>query len=287
MCIHKPQGALLIVSLTDHPLIIAVAPNGGRRTKSDHPALPLTAAEIAKTASECCAAGASMLHMHVRDIHGSHTLDPQKYDAAIKAIRDNVGDKLVIQITTESLGKYLPDEQMEVVRTLIPEAASIAIREVIPEGHESSAGNFLEFCAVKGILVQYILYSLEDIKKFLNLVRTQVIPEPRPSVLFVLGRYDGEPSYPSDMLPMLAEIKQMDNLNWSICAFGAAEGICGTIAAGLGGHIRVGFENNLFLCDGTIAPNNAALVEQAIRMSAFVGRKLANANDARLIMRNN
>ncbi len=111
-------------------MAIAVAPNGGRRTQADHPALPLTPAELARVAAECRDAGAAMIHTHVRDRDGDHLLDAEAYRAAIAAIRAEVGDDLVLQITSESLGRYRPEEQMAVVRATRPEAVSLALREL-------------------------------------------------------------------------------------------------------------------------------------------------------------
>ncbi len=76
------------------PVPIAVAPNGGRRTKADHPALPMTPEELARTAAECLDAGAAMIHVHVRDRDGKHLLDAEAYRQAIGAIRAEVRDRL-------------------------------------------------------------------------------------------------------------------------------------------------------------------------------------------------
>jgi 3-keto-5-aminohexanoate cleavage enzyme len=92
-------------------VIVTVAPNGGRKTKADHPALPLTADELARTAAECLERGASMIHLHVRDKDGGHSLDPEAYRSVIARICEEVGDRLVLQITSESLGRYSPAEQ--------------------------------------------------------------------------------------------------------------------------------------------------------------------------------
>src|SRR5690606_19967729 len=91
------------------PVPIAVAPNGGRRTKADHPALPITPADLARTAAECLEAGAAMIHVHVRDQEQQHLLDADAYRQAIDAIRAEVGQRMVIQITSESLGQYGPE----------------------------------------------------------------------------------------------------------------------------------------------------------------------------------
>ena len=115
------------------PFAIAVAPNGARRTKADHPRLPITASEIARDAAEALEAGAAMIHLHVRDTNGAHTLDADLYREAVAAVKETVGDRLVIQITTEAVGRYTPQEQIAVIDALTPESVSIALREILPE----------------------------------------------------------------------------------------------------------------------------------------------------------
>ena len=92
-------------------LVIMVAPNGARRIKADHPRLPITPAEIADEAVPCAEAGASVLHVHVRSDDGRHTLDAELYRAAIDAVRQRLGERMVIQVTTEAVGRYGPAEQ--------------------------------------------------------------------------------------------------------------------------------------------------------------------------------
>ena len=80
------------------PLILTVAPNGASKTKADHPALPMTSEEIAACAAACAEAGAAMIHLHVRDRQGGHTLDVGTYRAAIKAVRQAVGQGRVARL---------------------------------------------------------------------------------------------------------------------------------------------------------------------------------------------
>ena len=147
-----------------------MAPNGGRRTKADHPALPMTPDELAATAAACLEAGASMIHTHVRDRDGGHLLDAGAYRAAITAIRAAVGDRLVIQITSEALGIYSPAEQMEVVRQVRPEAVSLALRELLPDaGHETGFADFLGWLRREKCTPQIILYTPEEAAKLADL----------------------------------------------------------------------------------------------------------------------
>ncbi len=270
------------------PLIIAVAPNGARKTREDHPAIPLSAEETAREAAACCEAGAAMIHLHVRDADLRHSLDAAAYREATAAVRRQAGDRLIIQMTTESVGIYQPKEQMAAVREVRPEAVSLAIREICPdEDSLVEAAPFLEWLAAERIMPQYIIYSLEDLARFAALRGRGVVPGERPFLIYVLGRYtEGQVSAPGDLLPFLAAAQPAPDwaINWAICAFGRREAACALTAAALGGHVRVGFENNMHLANGDLAPDNAALVAQVADGASLLGRDLADAATARNIL---
>ncbi len=266
------------------PAILAVAPNGARKTKADHPALPMTPEEIAATAAQCREAGAAMIHLHVRDPEGRHSLDVETYRTAIAAVRAAVGRDMIVQVTSEAVGLYGPEQQMAMVRELRPEAVSLAIREIVPDAaSEGAAAAFLAWVAAERILPQYILYSEGDLSRFDDLVARGVVPGERQLVLFVLGRYTkGQTSEPRELMPFLAA-NTRDHL-WSVCAFGPRETACAVAAAALGGHARVGFENNLHLPDGRLAPDNAALVAAVAKGLTAIGSRPAGADEARDLM---
>lgn len=265
------------------PLALAVAPNGAYKTKSDHPALPVAPAELAETAAQCRDAGAAMIHLHVRDADGRHTLDPEIYRQATAAIRRAVGDRLVIQVTSESGRIYGPEAQMRAIREVRPEAVSLALRELVPdEAEERAAAAFLRWLARNGCVPQYILYNDAEVDWYLRLLERSVIPESPHWLLFVLGRYsDGQQSQPADLLPFLGAPAPAP---WSMCAFGRTEHACAVAAAALGGHVRVGFENNLDLKNGTRAPHNAALIEQAAEAAVVLNRPLLDADGLRELL---
>ncbi|MBM3510740.1 MAG: 3-keto-5-aminohexanoate cleavage protein [Alphaproteobacteria bacterium] len=266
------------------PALIAVAPNGARRTKADHPALPMTAAEIGRTAAACAEAGAAMIHLHVRDDGGQHSLDPALYRAAMTAVRREAGPDLVIQATTEAVGRYDRHQQMAMVRTLKPECVSIALREVMPDEASLKEGvPFLAELKRERIGVQYILYSAQEAGAFRILTRRGLVPDERPFVLFVLGRYaKDQTSAPTDLLPFLAAWENQGP--FAVCAFGPKEGACALTALALDGHARVGFENNLALADGRIAPDNAALVRQTADAAGIMGRTVADPDQTRVLV---
>jgi prepilin-type processing-associated H-X9-DG protein len=258
----------------DVPLILAVAPNGARKTKADHPAVPIGPAELAAEAARCREVGVAMIHLHVRDADDKHSLDADAYADATAAVRREVGDDMIIQMTTEAVGIYSSAQQMAAVRAVRPEAASLSLREFCPdEAAVPAFAEFLTWMAAEKIMPQYILYSSEETAQFVELQKRGVIPGDRPFLLFVLGRYTaGQKSVPADLLPFLAETETLD-ADWAICAFGAA--------AALGGHVRVGFENNVLMADGSVAPDNAALAGQVAAGAKLLGRPLAGAAEAR------
>lgn len=261
---------------------IAVAPNGGRRTKADHPAIPLTPGELARTATECLDAGAAMIHVHVRRPDGRHLLDADAYGAAIAAIRAAVGDRLVIQITTEALGLYAPAEQIAVLKAAKPEAASLALRELVPDAAaEPAFAEALFWMKRENVLPQIILYEPAEAVRLEGMIRRGLVPWPDIPVLYVLGRYTlSQTSQPVDLLPFLAPDAPRFS-NWSVCAFGRHEAACVAVGALLGGHVRVGFENNLFRPDGSLAASNADLVKTVATALDHFGHAPCSAADVR------
>jgi 3-keto-5-aminohexanoate cleavage enzyme len=261
-----------VAAETRGQVFIAVAPNGGRKTKADHPALPLSADELARTAAECLERGASMIHLHVRDANGGHCLDPDAYRAVIARICQEVGDRLVIQITSESLGLFTPSEQRAAVIEANPEAVSLSLRELAPEKTDEKAfGAFLDRLKQMRIWPQIILYHPHDAERLGAMRKQGLVPFDRLSVLYVLGRFAlTRTAIPRDLLPFIAaDMPRFES--WSVCAFGRREAACVTAAALLGGHGRVGFENNVALPNGARAASNAELVGVAVRALEAVG----------------
>jgi uncharacterized protein (DUF849 family) len=268
-------------TVAGRPLLITVAPNGARRTKSDHAALPITPAEIAVTASRCAHAGAGMLHLHVRDDSGKHSLAPPHYRAALKALAAQTGPQLLVQATTEACGAYSVGQQMNAVRELRPEAASFAIREFFPDQTvDREVAAFFAWAVALGIACQFIVYLPSEGARLQELVRGGAIPLATPHALFVLGRYgDGPASDPAALDQFLAAWPP--GWPWSVCAFGPSELAVMERAIHLGGHVRVGFENNLDSPDGKPLGSNEARVRDIAHLAAVAGRPLLDGIGAR------
>ncbi len=265
--------------------MIMVAPNGARRTKVDHPLLPIDAGELAAEAQACFDAGAGAIHLHVRDGDDRHVLDARRYLEAVAAIRAQVGDQMVVQITTEAVGIYSADEQMACVRAVKPQAVSMALKEIIPDGTSSDkVREFFYWLQKEKIAPQFILYGASEVVRFFELQSQGIIPFAKPFLLFVLGRYTkDQQSDPHDLNPFLAALAGRA-AHWAMCAFGSREAECAVYAAKKGGHVRVGFENNLVLPDGNIAPSNSALVAATRTELVEGGLQVMNVKDVQELL---
>lgn len=264
------------------PILIAVAPNGARYNKADHSALPISPNELAKTARNCFESGASMIHLHVRDEQGNHSISSHHYKPAIEAIRAEVGSQMIVQATSESAGIFNRHEQMQAMTELMPESVSIALRELIPDVEaEEEARSFLSRLEDAGTLIQYIIYAPEELNRYQQLCDAGIIPGQRHLLLFVLGRYS----------ETLAEARDLDafvtcykgRAAWMCCAFGKNEQAIMARAAQLGGHARVGFENNMQREDGSEVSDNSELVRLTADTAIQFGRSPATTEQGRAL----
>lgn len=251
---------------------IMVAPNGARRTKADHPSLPVTVAETVAVAAECYNAGAGGLHAHVRGADGAHVLDSVLYKELIAEMA-RIAPEMAVQITTEAVGRYSPAEQGAVVTAVMPAMVSVALGEMIPDaGEEAEARRFYHFAQEAGIAVQHILYGADEVGRLAGLIRRAIVPADDLQLLFVLGRYtSGQQSDPSMLVPFLQALGHLPVADWAVCSFGHGETDCLLAALASGGKARIGFENSLWHRDGSLARSNNERVEELVRLAGTVG----------------
>lgn len=253
---------------------LMVAPNGARRGKADHPALPVTIDELAETARACHFAGADAIHLHVRDADRLHSLDPGLYREAMAAIEDRAPG-MGIQVTTESGGIYDVPAQLACLDALRPGAASIAVREMTR--NPGAAARVYALARETGTRVQHILYSPVCIAQFNDWRDRGTIRERAPEVILVLGQYQ-PPLFarPEMLAPLRANLG--GDVNWTVCAFGRTEQACLIEALRLGGQVRIGFENNIETPDGAPLADNTASVHAFVataRAQGFKSRRCA------------
>ena len=237
---------------------IMVAPNGGRKTKEDHPAIPLTIEELLICATDCHAAGADAIHAHMRDENGEHVLDVGMYREFTSELSIRA-PQMAIQATTEAIGRYTAEQQRAFVKELQPTMVSASIKEICSQGEESQIKEFYHWAKDSNVNIQHILYSPAEVSFLETLQNRTIIPKGKLNMLFVLGRYsDGVPSDP-DAINLFLEAAAR-NAHWMICAFGKSETDCLATAYQMGGTIRVGFENNVLNSDGSVAKDNCERV---------------------------
>ena len=243
--------------------LIMVAPNGAHRTKLDHRQIPLTIEELVETAKSCNSAGAGGMHAHVRDEQRQHVLDAGLYRELIAEIQSCLPSMLV-QITTESDGRYSPSEQKKVVKDVMPKSASISLKELLSKDSPNEAVAFIRWAQEASVALQIILYDAQELTQFIEIIEQHKISDYLHQLLFVLGRYAKDQQSNPHQLTAFLEVLRQSSLqaDWAVCAFGRSETECVQYAYAKGGKCRVGFENSLWNTDGSIAKNNAERVRE-------------------------
>lgn len=237
-----------------------VAPNGARLLKTDHPEVPLTRAETVACAKACFLAGAGGIHAHIRDDAGRHLLDVEAYRVLLRDLKSAVPD-MAVQITTEAVGLYDVDMQMDVALRSGATMVSAAVREICRAGTQGAA-SFYATCADQGIAIQHILYERADCDLLERALSPSALKDPSLQILFVLGRHSSSSTgHPDELDPFMHWLTERQiNPDWAVCAFGTTETACLSKAVELGGKCRVGFENSLTLSSSSIASDNAQKV---------------------------
>tara|TARA_B100000700_G_scaffold141453_1_gene157420 strand:- start:851 stop:1594 length:744 start_codon:yes stop_codon:yes gene_type:complete len=241
-----------------------VAPNGARPTKKDHAAVPMSLNEIVNTGKACFEAGAEAIHFHTRNDKGEHVLDSGLCKETLSELQKKV-PKMHLQITTEAIGKYSPEEMRKLAYEVMPPGISIGIREMIPSRNPSNEDiKIYQKLIEADTKIQHICYEPEDIDLLSNLLNKSKISKDGVWCMFVIGHYSGKISDPKKISLFIEKLKENEfNADWAVCAFSKEEISCLKAAINLGGKIRVGFENSFLMPDGSIAPNNETKVKAA------------------------
>ena len=245
---------------------LMVAPTGARRSKADHPALPITDTEIIETARLCQDAGADGIHLHIRDTQGRHLLDAAHYRALLDRLNDEV-PQMYLQVTSEAAGRYTATEQRAVMRDLRPAHVSVALREMVRDPEDwPEARYFYHWAYDSGVEIQHILYSPDDDRAFIAAYEKGLIPDQTHLMIFVLGSYATGSRDGVALENYLEPFAKRDDIafDWMTCAFGSAETESLLQAVQLGGKMRVGFENSLWHQDGTLAKDNTERVRALV-----------------------
>lgn len=268
-------------------LCIMVAPNGARRTKADHPALPILPKELGATARACQDAGAGAIHLHVRDEDDRHSLDPERYRAAIAAV-EAAAPGMAVQVTTEAAGRFELGVQMASVAALNPACLSMSLSELLREGRDV-ADRFLLRVADTGNAIQFILYDPHEIHLFAALWREGALHlRAAPRIIVAVGRYvahqNADLSQYEALHGALKAERLTDEAVWMSCAFGTGEMACLARTIDDGGHVRVGFENAIVDSTGRPVQDNAERVMQVAELARARGCRPADGASARALL---
>lgn len=265
--------------------IITVATTGAFPTKQDNPNIPLTPAEIANDVYQCWQAGAAIAHLHMRDDQGKGTMNIEKFRETVGLIREKCD--IIINLTTSGDLNATDETRMEHVIDLKPELASYDCGSM-NWAHSGLFINHPKFLEKLGqvmidnnvrpeieIFDAGMFYnSLYYIKK--NLLKTPAYYQ------LVLGAAGGTAATVENLV-YLRNLLPAD-AHWS--AFGIGKGHMPVLMAtlALGGHVRVGMEDNVFYSKGQLAESNAQFVARAGRLANEVGRPAATPAEARTIL---
>lgn len=264
-------------------LIITAALTGAEVTRENQPNLPLTPDEIAEAAYQCYLAGASIVHVHARDAEGKPT---QSYDV-YKEIKEKIEAKcnIIFQPSTGGAVWHGPEERLQPV-DLKPEMATLSAGtcnfgpDVFMNTEE-----YIEKFATKmkemGVKPEIEVFERGMIENAKKLVKQGLVETPL-HFDFVLGVPGACPATPEDLLYMVRNIPE--GSTWTVAGIGRHELPLATMGIILGGHVRVGFEDNVYYGKGQLAQSNAELVERVVRIAKELGREVATPDEARRIL---
>jgi uncharacterized protein (DUF849 family) len=271
------------VAATDEPVIITVAPTGPLTTRENHPRLPVTPREIAEAVAEAAAAGAAVAHIHARGPDERPTADPDVYAEIAEEIRSRCD--IVVQAST-GVGLDVSCED----RVAIIESGKVAVTMATlnPASMTFGRGTFsnppwfverlAELMLVRGIHPELEIYDFGHVPLCLDLVRRGLVREPLQFSL-VMGVRGGVPGDPA-LLTTLASMLPAGAV-WQAIGIGRAQLPLSFAALALGGNLRVGFEDNVYLGKGHLAESNAQFVSRAVELVHVAGREVASSGYVR------
>ncbi|KPU27420.1 3-keto-5-aminohexanoate cleavage protein [Caloranaerobacter sp. TR13] len=264
-------------------LIITAALTGAEVTREQQPNLPITPEEIAEAAYESYMAGASIVHIHARDKDGNPTQDYEVY----KEIKERIEAKcpVIFQPSTGGAVWHTPEERLQPVE-LRPEMATLSCGtcnfgpDVFMNSQEYME-KFAKRMKELGVKPELEIFERGMIKNALTLVKKGLIDEPL-HFDFVMGVPGAIPGEIRDLLYLVESIPK--GSTWTVAGIGRYELPLATAAILLGGHVRVGFEDNIYYKKGELAKSNAQLVERIVRLAHELGREVATPDEAREIL---
>ncbi|HMA13166.1 MAG TPA: 3-keto-5-aminohexanoate cleavage protein [Kiloniellaceae bacterium] len=268
------------------PCIITVAITGSVPRKKDTPAVPVTVAEQIESTHEAYEAGASIVHVHVRDENENPSSDPEKFGAFQEGVRRHCPD-MIVQFSTGGRGRGA--DQRGSMLHLKPDMASLAtgsvnfpnmIYENPPELIDSLAASMIKY----GIKPECEIFDLAMLYAAAEMVKDGRLKAPA-HVQFVFGLKNALPPRREILEFEVAQLKAlMPDATWTAAGIGRSQLELNHWALALGGHCRTGLEDNIRFDKDRLAKSNAELVARVAGLCGEYGRRVATAREAREIL---
>jgi 3-keto-5-aminohexanoate cleavage enzyme len=264
-------------------LIITAAVTGSLPTKKKTPYVPITPAEIVEAGVRCEQAGAAVIHVHARNEQDeSPSTDFKIFEAIHTGLKQRTN--LIIQISTGGRAGMAYEQRCERLR-LKPEMASLTTGSVnFPDSVYANSPELIERLAVDmkthGVKPEMEIFDVSMIRNAVDLA-DKGLAEPPLHFDFVMGLKGAIPATIDNLVHLKNSIPP--GSTWTVAGIGAAQLIMNTHAILMGGHVRIGLEDNIYYRKGELAPNER-FVERMAKLAAEFGRNVATSDEARQIM---
>lgn len=277
-------------------VIITAALAGAGTTREQHPNVPYTPAEFAEEAALCHAAGAAMVHVHARTDDGVATHNIDRIRATHDAIKDKT-PQLIVNLTSAVGWNKTPEERLRQIVEIKPEMASLNTNSMNFSVIDKKTGeirfdyifdntftmlqDFGRSMEENGIKPEIEVYDMSGIDNVRLIMKQGFFTGPM-NFNFVWGVAGGQSMRPGSFATMVGALPA--GSNFSACGVGSEEFPAVMQSCLMGGHMRVGLEDNLRTPKGVLAKGSWELVEWAVRIAECLGREPASPDQAREIM---
>lgn len=265
---------------------ITVAPTGAESTKADVPQLPTTLEELVETAVRCEAAGAALIHLHIRDAEHRPTLDHGLLSASVDALRASTD--LIVQLSTGG-SVHDPLEQRLTVLDAEPDSCSLTCgttnfgADVFLNPWPFMVELYRQSIA-REVVPEFELFDLGHVDSLRRLLDQEGLPYgDRVHVDLVTGVPGGMPGTPAAVLAAVAALPPQVT-SWAATGIGRSHLPVLATALGAGGHLRVGMEDNLVYAKGRPVQHNEELVARAAEIATAMQRPPMSTTDARELL---
>ncbi|RWB31505.1 MAG: 3-keto-5-aminohexanoate cleavage protein [Mesorhizobium sp.] len=266
------------------PCIIAVAITGSLPRKEDNPAVPISVAEQIESTQEAFEAGASLVHIHVRNDDQSSSSEPTRFAAVQEGVRRHCPG-MIVQFSTGGRGRD-PTARGSALY-LKPDMASLSTGSVnfpsiVYENHPALIGDLATAMKANGVLPEIEIFDLSHLHTARRLADGGLIGE-RPHIQFVMGVQNALPAEERLLDVLLREAKLLfPQSTWTAAGIGRNQTIVMQWALARGADaVRTGLEDNIRITRERLARSNAELVELAAASVERLGRRVATVNEAR------